>query len=94
MNILADGLDYQLPQLGLLQFSGGNQQSCININLLSDVITEGDERFTIMLTTEEDRITLTRDTAVITIIDNNGEYDILSCVQWSESKLYDETMQL
>jgi hypothetical protein len=66
-----NGLDYQLFQASL-QFSGANQRSCINIELLNDLTTEGVETFTILLNTEEDRITLTSDSAAITIIDINN----------------------
>ena len=80
IHVIADGLDYQLLQASL-QFSGGNQRSCINIELLNDLTTEGVETFTILLNTEEDRITLTSDSAAITIIDINSEYNNILPVQ-------------
>ena len=57
-------------------FSTGNQSVCIDIELLDDLIVELEEMFTVTLSTMDDRITLTNNTAVITITENdNGEHN-------------------
>ena len=72
MMLFVDGLDYQLMQ-GQLQFSTGNERLCINIELLSDLVTEGVEEFNVTLTTTEDRITFMQPYVHVIISDNNGE---------------------
>ena len=74
MMLFVDGLDYQLMQ-GQLQFSTGNERLCVNIELLSDLVTEGVEEFNVSLTTTEDRITFMQPYVHVIISDNNGEYN-------------------
>ena len=57
-----------------LQFSTGNETECTYIELLSDLVTEGEEQFNLSLTTIEERITFMQPSALVTINDNNGEY--------------------
>ena len=52
-------------------FSTGIQSLCINVTVLDDFIVELEEMFTVTLSTIDDRITFTIDTAVITITEND-----------------------
>lgn len=81
ISVTSDRVDYQLPQ-GPLVFSVGNQRVCINIELIEDFLVEGEEHFTVMLTSTDQRITLNLNSASISIADNSGKhcYYTMFCV--------------
>ena len=55
-------------------FSKDNTQKCFDVSILDNNINEPEKKFLVMLTTGDPEITLSPDTAVITIIDNDGKY--------------------
>ena len=65
-----DDTDYFLEPSQLM-FSTGSQSVCINVIVLDDLIVELEEMFTVTLSTIDDRITFTIDTAVIIITEND-----------------------
>ena len=55
-------------------FSKDNTQQCFNVSILGDDINEPEEKFLVMLTTGDPQVTLSPDTATITILDKDGKY--------------------
>lgn len=92
-SVISDGLDYQLPQ-GLLEFSAGNQRACITIELTDDLTVEGEELFTVTLTSTDQRITLKFNSADISIADNSGRPLCCICVYVTIKLLIYKPMQM
>lgn len=55
-------------------FSVGDQQVCNTIELIEDFLVEGEEHFTVMLTSTDQRITLNLNSTSISIADNSGKH--------------------
>ena len=70
--LLVAGLDYMLPQPVDITFPRGQQEVLVPITILDDNITEGNESFTVALTSSGDVVFTQQDTTII-IIDNDGK---------------------
>ena len=55
-------------------FSKDDTGQCFNVGILDDDIDEPEKTFLVMLLTGDPQVTLSPDTATITIIDNDGKY--------------------
>ena len=55
-------------------FSKDNTRMCFNVDILNDNVNEPEKIFQVVLTTGDPQITLSPDTAVIIIIDNDSKY--------------------
>ena len=55
-------------------FSNDNTRVCFDVDILDDDISEPEKKFLLMLNTGDPYVNLSPDTAVITIIDNDGKY--------------------
>lgn len=49
------------------------QQTCFSVAIIEDTIVEATEEFTLQLSTDDTQIRLTTDSAVVSILDNDGE---------------------
>ena len=71
--ISIDGKEYSFQQI-TFTFSKDNTRQCFNVSILDDDINEPEKTFLVMLTTGDPQVTLSPDTATITIIDDEGKY--------------------
>ena len=55
-------------------FSKDSTRQCFDVGILDDDINEPEKTFLAMLSTGDPQVTLSPDTATITIIDNDGKY--------------------
>ena len=55
-------------------FSRDNTRQCFDVGILDDDINEPEKKFFVMLNTGDPQVTLSPNTATITIIDNDGKY--------------------
>ena len=52
--------------------SSDGATGCLNIAILEDEALEGNQTFTVMVTTSDPNVKIEVDTAVVTIVDNDG----------------------
>ena len=55
-------------------FSRDDTRQCFDVSIFDDDINEPENKFLVMLSTGDPRITLSPDMATITILDNDGKY--------------------
>ena len=68
------GTDYEAPSQQLLTFPAGTStgvMSCVDVSITDDSAVEGDETFTVSLTSSSPIVTLGNDQVTITITDND-----------------------
>ena len=67
--------DFLLPA-NQLTFNPGNglQRDCATITVTSDTILEDDESFSVMLTTTDPDVTISPNTAVVTLTNDDSKY--------------------
>ena len=65
------GEDYVAQTFQPLVFTADEVQNCINIEIVDDTIVEPNENFSLVLSTSEERVTLSPDSAEIIILDND-----------------------
>ena len=53
--------------------STDNATECVNISIMNDSALEGDQDFTLILSTSDTNVHIARNTTIITIIDDDGE---------------------
>lgn len=61
-----------------LTLSFGSQRVCRNINISNDNIVEIDKMFSVVLSTTDERLVLSRDRAEVVIINDDCELAILN----------------
>ena len=54
---------------------GADSTQCFDVNVRPDKIVERPEQFSVLLSSNSDRVTITLGRALFTIIDNDGKYD-------------------
>ena len=59
-----------------LMFDQFTDQVCTNVTIFGDDLYEGDERFTLNLTTSEPFVNLSPDSSVVEIIDQDGVFHL------------------
>lgn len=72
--LITGGDDYDMMTMNL-HFpigTGSDAMLCMDVNIIDDNISEGDETFTVLLTTLSPNVTLGNAVANITITDNYG----------------------
>ena len=57
-----------------LSFTEDVLTHCVDVSLTDDVWVEGDEQFSITMTTEHPLVNIPSPTAVVTVLDNDCEY--------------------
>jgi hypothetical protein len=70
----ADGSDYTGDSFNTTFTSGSmyGATRCVNITILEDGALEGDQTFTVMLTTSDPNVVIGINMTVVTIMDNDG----------------------
>ena len=65
-----------LPLIDQLTFNPGNglQRDCATIMVGSDTILEDDESFSVVLTTTDPDVTISPNTTVVTLTNDDGKY--------------------
>ena len=61
----------------ILTFDDSTSTACTEVNILGDNVPEGDELFTLTLSTEDDSVTIrnSSDILAISIIDDDGVFE-------------------
>ena len=69
-----EGYDYTFSSSDITFPSGSNDSTagCVNINITDDAALEGNQTFTVTLTTSDPDVLLGNNVTVITIEDNDG----------------------
>ena len=59
-----------------LTFNPGNglQEDCATITVMNDTILEGDENFSVVLTTTDPDVTISPNTTVVTVTNDDSKY--------------------
>ena len=74
INSYSGGIDFTpVAPSTQLTFTSGSQRVCVDITLVDDAIAESEETFTAILSSNQERITLAANPALITILDNEGK---------------------
>ena len=70
-----ENLDYTSGNFIEVFASGSTDTAteCVYISIINDSALEGDQDFTLVLTTSDANVLITRNTTVITIVDNDGK---------------------
>ena len=71
------GTDYKAVSQQLLTFPAGTSTAavrCADVSIADDSAVEGDETFTVRLTSSSTIVTLGNDQTIINITDNEGEF--------------------
>ena len=55
-----------------VEFSTGSERICVVASTIADSVVESEQTFTVLLSTAQERVTLSRNTTLVTIVDENG----------------------
>ena len=72
------GIDYTLTSLGLTLHPNG-RRSCVNIQIVDDLIVEGTEQFELTLQSVSAGVSFERQSTVVVIEDNDCKFFIRWC---------------
>ena len=67
-----DGLDYVGQSNVLLTFNAGTRRLNVSVDLMNDLMYEGEEDFNGILSSDSPRVTVSPDNALATILDDDS----------------------
>ena len=56
-----------------VEFSTGSERICVVASTIVDSVVESEQIFTVLLSTAQERVTLSRSTSLVTIVDDDGK---------------------
>ena len=67
------GVDFiPMPSPLEVEFSTGSERMCVVASTIADSVVESEQTFTVLLSTAHERVTLRRNTTLVTIVDDDG----------------------
>ena len=68
-------------------FAVGVSTLCADVTTTDDVVYEGNESLNLTLASEDENVDVSGSTATVSIIDNDGKYNLANCVSSATKSL-------